>query len=105
MAKAKTLPELREMIQATNGKTFSVKFLKRTTGEVREMQARTKVTKALKGGEKTYNDLDHAVVTVYDMTKKSYRAIPLESIFYFKCGGVEYVKPAPKGDQKKTSRK
>jgi len=37
-----------EILTATEGKIFSVKFVKRTTGEVREMVARTGVKAHLK---------------------------------------------------------
>lgn len=63
-----------------NGKIFTVTFIKRLTGEKRIMNARLYVKKHLKGGEKKYNDIDHKLVTVYDMKCKGYRCIPLDTV-------------------------
>lgn len=62
------------------GKIFTVKFIKRTTGELRTMNCRTGVKKHLKGGEKKFKDSNKNLLTVYDLQKKGYRSIPVESI-------------------------
>jgi len=63
------------------GKFFSVRFIKRTTGEPRHMNCRLGVQKHLKGGDKPYDDREHRLVTVYDLQAKGYRSIPLENLF------------------------
>lgn len=71
----------RDLLKAgENGKFFTVKFTKRSTGEVRVMNCRLNVTKHLKGGEKAYDDTVHRLLTVYDIKAQGYRCIPLESL-------------------------
>lgn len=62
------------------GKFFTVRFIKRTTGEERVMNCRLGVTKHLRGGSKAYSDEEHRLVTVFDIKSEGYRCIPLESI-------------------------
>ena len=68
------------MAAGNNGKFFTVRFVKRSTGLERVMNCRLGVQKHLKGGEKAYDDREHKLVTVYDMVAKGYRSIPLESV-------------------------
>jgi hypothetical protein len=70
--------ELREA--GKNGKFFTVKFLKRSTGEERVMNCRLNVQKHLRGGDKAFNDEEHRLLTVYDVKAEGYRCIPLESL-------------------------
>jgi len=60
-----------ELLTATEGKIFSVKFVKRTTGEVREMVARTGVKAHLKGGDAAYKFGEKALLSVYDLQAKA----------------------------------
>ncbi len=61
---------------ASNGKFFSVKFLKKD-GSERQMTARTQVRKGLSGGERC---LPLKYLSVYDIQKQQYRSINPESI-------------------------
>ena len=79
-----------EMLTATEGRIFSVKFVKRTTGEVREMVARTGVKAHLKGGDAAYSFSAKSLLSVYDLQKKAYRSIALDAIVSLKSGGEEY---------------
>jgi hypothetical protein len=79
-----------EILTATEGKIFSVKFVKRTTGEIREMVARTGVKAHLKGGDAAYKFSDKGLVSVYDIQAKGYRTIALEGIVSLKSGGEVY---------------
>lgn len=72
--------EFAEKVRADGAKIFSVKFVKRTTGEMREMTCRTGVKKHLKGGDAAYNFRDNGLVSVFDMASMGYRAIPLEGL-------------------------
>lgn len=63
-----------------NGKFFTVKFIKRSTGQERVMNCRLGVQKHLKGGSKAFDDAEHKLVTVYDVKAEGYRSIPLENL-------------------------
>jgi hypothetical protein len=69
---------------AKRGKIFSIKFIKRTTGEVRKMTARMGVTSHLRNGVQPFNQSDHNLVTVFSMRDKGYRNIPIENIIEVK---------------------
>lgn len=69
-----------QFICESEGKFFSVKFTKRTTGESRTMRCRTGVTKHLTGGGAKYSFSEKDLIPVYDMDKEAYRSIPLEGI-------------------------
>jgi hypothetical protein len=74
----------------SDGRIFSVVFVKRTTGEIREMVCRMGVTSHLRGGVKKFNDQEKNLITVYDVQKNGYRSIPLENIIRVKVNGVVY---------------
>lgn len=79
--------DIRATVSSLNGKIFSVKFIKRTTGEEREMVCRTGVKKDLKGGELAFDPIAKNLLMVYDMQKKGYRSIPIENILEIKIRG------------------
>ncbi len=70
----------------SDGKVFSVTFIKRTTGKPRTMNCRLGVTKHLKGGVKSFTDAQKQLLTVFDMNAKGYRSIPLEAITRLSVG-------------------
>ena len=74
----------------SDGKIFSVDFIKRSTGELRTMTARMGVRKHLKGGNKAYNPSQHNLLTVFDMDKRGYRSIPVEAIQRLSVGGQTF---------------
>ena len=82
---------LAQIIKQTNGKFFKVLFIKRTNGEYRSMLCRTGVKKHLKGGSLRYDASTLKLINVYDINKKGYRSINLETLVSAKIGGVEYV--------------
>ena len=73
-------------IDLSNGKFISLRFTKRTTGEVREMLCRTGVKKHLKGGDASYSFADKGLIPVFDM-QNGYRSIPIEGITQLKIDG------------------
>lgn len=75
--------KIRELIAAQKGHFFSLDFVKRTTGEKRHMVARKGVKKHLVGGPLAYNPKDHNLEIVWETKTKSYKAIPLESVYLF----------------------
>lgn len=74
-------------IKATKGGFFRVMFIKRTTGELRDMICRTGVTKHLRGGEPAYNFAEKNLLSVYDMEREGYRCIPLDAILAIRVDG------------------
>ena len=56
-----------ELIDGTKGKVFTVEFVKRTTGEVRKMNARTRVRNYVNGEGMKYNPSSKNLITVFDM--------------------------------------
>lgn len=75
----------KETIQTlVKGKFFSVQFVKKN-GEIRKMLARLGVKKYLKGGQKGY-DYDN-LLTVYDVKKKAYRTININTLMKIKANG------------------
>ena len=74
----------------SDGRIFSVEFIKRSTGELRTMTARTGVQKHLKGGKKSYKPANHNLLTVYDLGAKGYRSIPVEAIQRLSVGGQTF---------------
>lgn len=93
------------------GGFFSVKFIKRTNGEIRDMVCKVDVKKYLRGGEPAYDFLEKNLVCVCDMTiaktiqehtkagtlasldaklRNPYRSINLSAILEIRAGGVHY---------------
>jgi hypothetical protein len=64
----------------TEGKVFTVTFVKRTNGETRVMNCRKGVRKGVTGEGLKYDPKTKNLVTVYDMQKGAFRMIALESI-------------------------
>jgi len=87
---------MRQMLLATNGRIFRVRFVKRSTGKVRNMSARSGVRKGLKDPDGPLDpklvqqDIDNDLLRVWDVEKNGYRCIALESIEYIKCGEIEW---------------
>ena len=74
---------MREQILATNGKFFSVSFIKKD-GSERKMTARLGVKKDIKGVGLKFNPSERNLIVVFDIHKKAYRMINLSTIFKFK---------------------
>ena len=76
-------------IYKTNGKIFSAVFRKKD-GEKRLMVCRRGVAKHVKGVGLKFKPEKHALVGVFDMLKKAYRFINLETLEQFKFKGIIY---------------
>ena len=70
---------------------FTAIFIKRSTGEVRHMNCMKGVTKHLVGGTLGYDPAAHNLVNVYDVQKKAYRNINLDSLIGARIDGTDYV--------------
>jgi hypothetical protein len=74
---------MKEQILATNGKFFSVSFIKKD-GTTRKMTARLGVKKNIKGVGLKFNPSEKNLIVVFDVHKKAYRMINLLTILTFK---------------------
>lgn len=71
-------------------KFFTVTFTKKD-GTIRVMNARLDVKKHLKGGKLAYNPKDYNYVTVFDLTKKQYRTLNLNTLQSVKTNGYTVI--------------
>lgn len=78
-------------MRAARGQIFTIKFKKRSTGEVRTMNCRTGVSKDVKGVGLNYSRKEHNLFGVYDMQKKAHRSVNLDSLISLAMGGELYT--------------
>ena len=80
--------DLAKIIAQTNSKIFLVVFTK-TDGSERKMLAKVGVKRYLsKNPNKRKVKTNINIVKVFDMEKKEYRSIKLDSIRHFSCGKI-----------------
>ena len=79
-----------ELMNETQGKVFSAVFTKKD-GTDRVMTCRTKVTKHLKGVGAKYDAKSKGLYCVFDMHKKAYRMINLNSLKSIQINKNVYV--------------
>ena len=79
----------REYIYKTNGKIFAATFTKKN-GEKRNMVCRQGVAKYVKGKGLKFKPEERSLIGVYDMHKKAYRFISLNTLEKVKIQGREY---------------
>ena len=80
-----------KMLRDSKGKIFGVTFVKRSTGELRTMSARLGVSKGVKGIGLQYDPESRQLMPVYDMHKKEYRMVNLETLETVNFKGQEYT--------------
>ncbi len=92
-----TQKQAANLIAKSNGRFFSVLFVKRGDGELREMICRTGVKKNLKGGEAPYDFSEKKLIPVYDTQAEKkkpgdsgYRCIPIEGIRQISINGADF---------------
>lgn len=79
--KSMSIPtKVQKLLESSEGKIFSITFVKRSTGEKRKMVCRTGVSKDTKGVGLAFDPKSYNLLTVYDMQKKGYRSIPMDSV-------------------------
>jgi hypothetical protein len=78
-----------QLIRATKGKFFTVTFTKKD-GTTRVMNARLGVKAYLKGGELPYDAASKGLIPVFDIPKRAYRIVNLNTITNLKIGNNEY---------------
>ena len=64
----------------SDGRIFTVIFIKRTNDEERWMQARTGVSKGVKGVGLKFKPEAYNLISVYDVRKRAFRFISCERI-------------------------
>ena len=95
------------LIRNSNGKIFSVSFIKRGDGSMRDMIARTGVSKGVSGNGRKFDAASHGLLTVaefraagrnakghfeaQEFTAGSFRNIGIEGIRRLRLGGQEYT--------------
>lgn len=87
-----------KLIWDSNGQVFACRFIKRSTGEVREGRFRLgpSVQKGLKGGIAAYNFQDHGLIPAYRMSGDisesdgKRRSIPIEGLQSLTIDGITY---------------
>lgn len=84
-----TTQQLLDLVTKSN-RFFTVKFVKRSTGEVRVMNCRYGVKKHRKGGERAYDPKDYGLVCVWDRNKKDYRSFNLEGLISLTINNQTY---------------
>ena len=85
----KELAQLLSNLQTNH--IFSVTFIKRTTGEVRQMNCRKGVSKGVKGIGLSYDPKAHNLLGVFDMANDGFRMLNLENLISAKIDGQEYI--------------
>ena len=76
------MKKINNIKKLVGSKIFNVKFLKKN-GELRSMTCRLEVKKHLKGGVKKYDTDSLNYLTVFDMQKKAYRTVNLNTLQSF----------------------
>lgn len=82
---------LTKLIDKLAGDTvFSVKFTKRSTGELRELTCRRGTYNKTSGTGGAYNAAEKGLLPVWSMKDKGWRTIPLEGIQEIQIRGIRY---------------
>ena len=79
----------KQYIYKTNGKIFSAVFTKKD-GEKRNMVCRRGVAKYVSGVGLKFKPEERSLIGVFDMHKRAYRFINLETLEKIKVSGKEY---------------
>lgn len=93
---ASEIIQIRALISKTNGHFFKVVFVKRSTGEVREMTARIGVKKYTNGIGLKYDAKSKNLLPVWVSNEnldgaEAYRMVDLETILEIKANGKELL--------------
>jgi hypothetical protein len=81
--------EAAQLIRDTKGKFFTVTFTKKD-GTTRVMNARLGVKAYLKGGELPYDPIAKGLIPVFDIPKRAYRMVNINTISKLKIGNNSY---------------
>lgn len=81
-----TVSQMRALLDSTNGKIFSVHFIKKD-GSLREMVCRNEVVKGTSGGVAGHAHKPE-LYTVYDVQAQGFRCVNLTTVKKIKCGAL-----------------
>ena len=73
-----------------SGKFFSCQFRK-VDGTIRNMVCRTHVKKYTSGGKLSFNPSQKGLLPVWDVQKKEYRFVNLNSLIWLRYEKVKYI--------------
>jgi len=76
--------QILKTIEETKGRIFSANFIKRTNGEDRLIVCRVGVRKGVKDIGLNYSPADKGLVVVFDMFKRAFRMINLDTVYKMK---------------------
>ena len=86
--------EARDIIKGSGGKFVSVKFIKKD-GSVRDLNGRIGVYKSqhapLKNVGLKYNPNNYGLVSIFDVQKKAYRMVNINTLSQLKVNGKIYT--------------
>lgn len=74
------------------GLIFGAKFVKKDNS-IRVMSCKIGVKKHLKGGALKFNPSERALIPVFDMVKKDYRFVNMNTVISIKFDKVVYITP------------
>ena len=80
----------KQYIYKTNGKIFSAVFTKKD-GEKRKIVCRQGVSKYVKGVGLKFKPEERNLIGVFDMHKKAYRFINIETLIQIKMSGITFI--------------
>jgi len=75
-------------LKETKGRIFCTVFVKKN-GSLRTMVARTGVHKGVNGTGMSYDPESKGLIPVYDMQKKAWRMVNVNTMKSLKCGEIE----------------
>lgn len=78
--------------ETSNKKIFTVTFIKRTTGEIRIMNAMRGVRKGVTGQGLPFDPSEKNLLTVYDMKKRGHRFVNLNDVISFTANRKKFEK-------------
>jgi hypothetical protein len=90
MTKQLQRAEIRPFIEGLRGKFFTIEFIKRSNGELRVMNCTSNYQSKLAGGDAAYNFGEKQLVPVWDLQKKGFRSIPLDSVLRIRFAQETY---------------
>jgi len=81
-----------QLLANTGGKIFSAAY-KKKDGSYRELNGRTGVAKHRRTKDKKSfaHKLDNSYFVVFDLQKRGYRNINLETLYWIKHEGIKYI--------------
>ena len=84
-----TVEYAQKLIEGTNGLIFTATFTKRN-GSKRKMNCRVGVKRGIKGVGMAYDASEHDLISVFDVKKRAYRAVRLDTLTQIDFKGKQF---------------